>query len=40
MGYRYAGLFATEMGVGAYERIGFRLTEGRINRYLWRNERP
>jgi GNAT superfamily N-acetyltransferase len=38
MGYRYAVLFATEMGVHAYERIGFQLTPGRINRYLWRNE--
>jgi ribosomal protein S18 acetylase RimI-like enzyme len=38
MGYRYAVLFATEMGVHAYERIGFRLSEARINRYLWRNE--
>lgn len=38
MGYRYAVLFATEMGVHAYQRIGFRLTEARINRYLWRNE--
>ncbi len=38
MGYKYAVLFSSEMGVGAYERIGFRLTPGRINRYLWRNE--
>ncbi len=38
MGYNYAVLFATEMGVHAYQRIGFRLTETRINRYLWRNE--
>jgi ribosomal protein S18 acetylase RimI-like enzyme len=38
MGYRYAVLFATEMGVHAYQRIGFRLCEARINRYLWRNE--
>lgn len=38
MGYRYAVLFATEMGVHAYERIGFRLAKTRINRYLWRNE--
>jgi GNAT superfamily N-acetyltransferase len=37
MGYRYAVLFSTEMGVPVYERIGFHLTEGRINRYLWRN---
>jgi ribosomal protein S18 acetylase RimI-like enzyme len=38
MGYHYAVLFATEMGVHAYQRIGFRLAETRINRYLWRNE--
>ena len=38
MGYRYAVLFATEMGVHTYQRIGFRLCETRINRYLWRNE--
>ena len=37
MGYQYAVLFATEMGVGAYKRIGFRMTESRINRYLWRS---
>jgi GNAT superfamily N-acetyltransferase len=36
-GYRFGGLFASEMGVHAYERIGFRQTSGRINRYLWRN---
>ena len=35
-GYRYAALFATELGVGAYRRIGFRDTGARINRYLWR----
>jgi hypothetical protein len=38
MGYRYAVLFSSEMGIGAYERIDFRLTDSRINRYLWRNE--
>ena len=38
MGYRYVVLFATEMGVHAYERIGFRQCEARINRYLWRNQ--
>lgn len=38
LGYQHAVLFATEMGVHAYERIGFRLSEARINRYLWRNE--
>jgi GNAT superfamily N-acetyltransferase len=37
MGYKYAVLFATEMGVGAYKRIGFRMTGRQINRYLWRN---
>jgi ribosomal protein S18 acetylase RimI-like enzyme len=36
-GYRYAVLFSSEMGIHAYERIGFQLTDGRINRYLWRN---
>jgi GNAT superfamily N-acetyltransferase len=36
-GARYAVLFSTEMGVHAYERIGFRLTDGRVNRYLWRS---
>ncbi|MBI1880914.1 MAG: GNAT family N-acetyltransferase [Chloroflexi bacterium] len=38
MGYRYAVLFATEMGVHAYERIGFRHCGTRINRYLWRSK--
>jgi GNAT superfamily N-acetyltransferase len=38
LGYRYAVLFSTEMGVRVYERIGFKLTNARINRYLWRNE--
>ena len=37
-GYRHAVLFSTEMGVRAYQRIGFRLTEARIDRYLWRND--
>lgn len=37
MGYRYAVLFATEMGIHAYERIGFRVVEMRLNRYLWRD---
>ena len=34
--YNYAVLFSTEMGVPVYKRIGFRLTDVRINRYLWR----
>jgi GNAT superfamily N-acetyltransferase len=37
MGYRYAVLFSSEMGVRVYEHIGFRMTNVRINRYLWRN---
>jgi ribosomal protein S18 acetylase RimI-like enzyme len=37
MGFRHAVLFATEMGISAYKRIGFRLVNARINRYLWRN---
>lgn len=37
-GLRHAVLFSTEMGVRVYERIGFRQTGTRINRYLWRNE--
>jgi hypothetical protein len=36
LGYRYAVLFSTEMGIHAYERIGFRTCGVRINRYLWR----
>ncbi len=38
LGYRHAVLFSTEMAQSVYERIGFRLTGTRINRYLWRNE--
>ncbi|MBI3242954.1 MAG: GNAT family N-acetyltransferase [Chloroflexi bacterium] len=37
LGYRYAVLFSSDMGVHAYERIGFRLCDVRINRFLWRN---
>ena len=35
-GYIYAVLFSTEMGKSVYQRIGFRMTDVRINRYLWR----
>jgi GNAT superfamily N-acetyltransferase len=35
-GYKYSVLFSTEMGIKVYERIGFRLTNTRINRFLWR----
>ncbi len=37
LGYRYGVLFSTEMGQPVYERLGFRLTGARLNRYLWRN---
>jgi GNAT superfamily N-acetyltransferase len=37
LGVRYAALFATEMAIRVYERIGFQLTDVRLNRYLWRN---
>jgi ribosomal protein S18 acetylase RimI-like enzyme len=36
MGYRYAVLFSSEMGIRTYERLGFRHCGIRINRYLWR----
>jgi len=36
-GYNYGVLFSTEMGVKVYERIGFRMTDARINRFLWRS---
>jgi GNAT superfamily N-acetyltransferase len=35
-GHRYATLFSTEMGMPVYERIGFRDTGARLDRYLWR----
>lgn len=35
-GYKYAVLFSSEMGIKVYERIGFRMTNLKINRYLWR----
>jgi GNAT superfamily N-acetyltransferase len=35
-GYPHAVLFSSAMGVHAYERIGFRLLDGAIDRYLWR----
>ena len=34
-GYRHAVLFSTEMGVHAYERIGFRRIDAWIDRYMW-----
>jgi GNAT superfamily N-acetyltransferase len=35
-GYRHAVLFSSAMGVRTYERIGFRLLDGWIDRFLWR----
>ena len=35
-GYRHAVLFSSAMGVHAYERIGFRLLDAWIDRYMWR----
>jgi GNAT superfamily N-acetyltransferase len=35
MGYHTGVLFATELGVPVYERLGFR-TVGTMSRYLWR----
>jgi len=37
-GYNHAVLFSTKMGAPVYERIGFHITDVRINRYLWRNQ--
>jgi ribosomal protein S18 acetylase RimI-like enzyme len=37
-GYHHAVLFSSEIGIHAYERIGFRHCGVRISRYLWRNE--
>jgi GNAT superfamily N-acetyltransferase len=37
-GYHYAVLFASDMAVHAYERIGFQPCGIRINRFLWRNQ--
>lgn len=37
MGYRHAVLWSSEMGIHTYQRIGFRLLNARINRYLWRS---
>ena len=36
-GYIYAVLFSTEMRKSVYQRIGFRMIDVSINRYLWRN---
>lgn len=38
-GYRYAVLFATELGAPVYRRIGFRDANAAISRWLWRAER-
>lgn len=36
LGYRYAVLFASQMGYSAYQKLGFRDTGVRVSRYLWR----
>ena len=36
MGYRYAVLFASEMGYSPYLKLGFKDTGRRVTRYLWR----
>ena len=36
MGYRYAVLFASEMGRSPYLKLGFQDTGRRVSRYLWR----
>lgn len=37
LGYRYAVLFASEMGHSPYLKLGFKDMGRRITRYLWRN---
>lgn len=36
LGYRYAGLFASEMGLSPYLKLGFVDTGRWVSRYLWR----
>lgn len=36
LGYRYAVLFASEMGYSPYLKLGFKDTGRRISRYFWR----
>lgn len=36
LGYRYAVLFASDMGHSAYRKLGFRDTGRTVSRYLWR----
>lgn len=38
LGYRYAALFASQMGYSAYQKLGFRDSGVRVSRYLWRAE--
>jgi GNAT superfamily N-acetyltransferase len=37
LGYRYAVLFASEMGYSPYLKLGFKDTGRRVSRYLWRS---
>lgn len=36
-GYHHAVLMSSEMGIRSYQRIGFRLVDVTLNRFLWRN---
>ncbi|MEK7787954.1 MAG: GNAT family N-acetyltransferase, partial [Chloroflexota bacterium] len=38
LGYRYAVLFASEMGRSPYLKLGFQDTGRRVSRYIWRQE--
>ncbi len=38
LGYRYAVLFASEMGRSPYLKLGFQDTGRRVSRYIWRAE--
>jgi GNAT superfamily N-acetyltransferase len=37
LGYRYAALFASEMGYSPYLKLGFKDTGRKLRRYLWVN---
>jgi hypothetical protein len=38
LGYRYAVLFASEMGHSPCLKLGFKDIGRRVSRYLWQNE--
>jgi GNAT superfamily N-acetyltransferase len=35
LGYRYGVLFASPLGVPVYQRVGFRLMNSSLRRFLW-----